>query len=108
MNFRNLVIIASVLLLITPAIQGQEDITKQVQVIKAYKPKMERVNKISELPNITDTTVTDISFNYDLLPKRAKTEPELAPIPAASMVGEPLSQFYSRYIKVGMGSKLSP
>lgn len=108
MNVKYLVIIIFALLFITPVVKGQEEISKQVQVIKAYKPKVERVNKISELPNITDTTVADISFDYDLLPKRAKTEPELAPIPAASMVGEPLSQFYSRYIKVGMGSKLSP
>ncbi|MFO8234822.1 MAG: hypothetical protein R6U04_05405 [Bacteroidales bacterium] len=108
MKIRNVIILVVVLIFSIHFLYGQEDISKQVQVVKAYKPKVERVNKISELPEITDTTVTEISFDYDLLPKRAKTEFELAPVPAASMVGEPLTQLYPNYVKVGMGSKFSP
>ncbi len=86
----------------------EEKIDKQVQVVKAYQPKMGNAYKISELPEITDTTQTDVRFDYYLLPKRIDTDFEVNPIPAARMVGEPLTELYGNYIKLGLGSKISP
>ena len=86
----------------------EEKIDKQVQVVKAYQPKMGNAYKISELPEIIDTTQTDVRFDYYLLPKRIDTDFEVNPIPAASMVGEPLTELYGNYIKLGLGSKFSP
>jgi hypothetical protein len=86
----------------------EEEIEKKVQVVKAYKPQIGNAYKISELPEITDTTQTDVRFDYYLLPKRIETEFDVNPIPAATMVGEPLTELYGNYLKIGMGTKLSP
>lgn len=88
--------------------QEEEKIEKRVQVVKAYKPKVEKAYKITELPEITDTTTVETEINYYLLPKRVETDIDVKPIPAATMVGEPLTELYSRYLKMGMGSKLTP
>lgn len=97
------------LLLCTMNLTAQEEeIDKRVQVVKAYKPQTGNAYKISELPKITDTTQTDVRFDYYLLPKRIETEFDVNPIPAATMVGEPLTELYGNYLKIGMGTKLSP
>jgi hypothetical protein len=91
------------------SVSGQEeDIDKQVQVVKAYKPVVKDAYKISELPGIKDTSTVTEEFNYYLIPKLVETEFKVKPIPAATMVGEPLRELYGSYVKVGMGSKLSP
>ena len=91
-----------------PLFSQEEDIDKQVQVMKAYKPVVQDAYKISELPDIKDTATLSEAFNYYLIPKLLETEFEVKPIPAATMVGEPLKELYGNYVKVGMGSKLSP
>ena len=108
MKIRSLLIILILTVFYTFSAYGQEKIEKKVQVVKAYKPKVQSAYKITELPEITDTTTTETEFNYYLLPKSIETEFEVNPIPPATMVGEPLTELYSRYVKVGMGTKLSP
>ena len=108
MNIRSIIIFSTLFVFLNLPVFGQENIEKKVQVVKAYKPKIQEAYKITELPKITDTTTTETEFNYYLLSKSIETEFEVEPIPAATMVGEPLNKLYPRYLKVGMGSKLSP
>lgn len=89
-------------------LQAQEKIEKRVQVTQAYQPDIKDAYKISELPDITDTSHVTPDFNYYLLPRRLETDVEVEPIPAATMVGEPLTELYSSYLKLGMGHKIAP
>jgi hypothetical protein len=100
--------IAFLLLCSLNLVAQEEEIDKKVQVVKAYKPQIGNAYKISELPEITDTTQTDVRFDYYLLPKRIETEFDVNPIPAATMVGEPLTELYGNYLEIGLGTKLSP
>jgi len=97
-----------ILLLPSFQLEAQEKIEKRVQVTKAYQPDIKDAYKISELPDITDTTHVTTDFNYYLLPRRLETDVEVEPIPAATMVGEPLTELYSSYLKMGMGHKIAP
>jgi hypothetical protein len=87
---------------------AQEKIDKRVQVVRAYKPEVKDAYKISELPEITDTVQTQAEFDYYILPKRIDTDFEVEPIPAATMVSEPITELYGSYLKLGLGSKLAP
>lgn len=89
-------------------LEAQEKIEKRVQVVKAYQPKVKDAYKITELPDITDTSQVTTEFDYYLLPRRMETEVEVEPIPAATMVGEPLTELYGGYFKFGMGHKIAP
>jgi len=103
-----IIIISSAFLLFNGTLEAQEKIEKRVQVVKAYQPKVKDAYKISELPDITDTTQARVNFDYYLLPGRMETEVEVEPIPAATMVGEPLTELYKGYLKLGMGHKIAP
>lgn len=87
---------------------AQEQIDKQVQVVRAYRPEVKEAYKINELPEITDTTQADVEFDYYMLPKRVETEFEVEPIPAATMVSEPITELYGNYVNLGLGSKMAP
>ncbi|MFW5944072.1 MAG: hypothetical protein ACOCTU_02330, partial [Bacteroidota bacterium] len=89
-------------------VTAQEEIERRVQVVRAYSPEVKDAYKISELPEITDTTQTEPDFNYYLLPRRVETDFEVDPIPSAKMVSEPITELYGNYVKLGMGSKLAP
>lgn len=105
---QNAILISSIVFLSFDLKAQKEEIDKRVQVVKAYKPQIGEAYKISELPEITDTTQTDVRFDYYLLPKRIDTDFDISPIPAATMVGEPLTELYGNYVKVGLGTKFSP
>lgn len=85
-----------------------EKIDKSVQVVRTYKPKVKDAYKIDELPEITDTTQSQPDFNYYILPKRVQTTFEVEPIPAATMVSEPITELYGNYINLAMGNKFAP
>ena len=87
---------------------AQEEIDKRVQVVRAYRPEVKEAYKINELPEITDTTQTEAEFDYYLLPKRVETKFDVDPIPAATMVSEPITELYGSYVKLGLGSKMAP
>ncbi|MCF8335152.1 MAG: hypothetical protein K9H65_00990 [Bacteroidales bacterium] len=89
-------------------LSAQEQIDKQVQVVRSYRPEVKKAYKISELPEITDTMQTEAEFDYYILPKRVETKFEVDSIPAATMVSEPITELYGSYVKVAMGSKLAP
>lgn len=89
-------------------LEAQEKIEKRVQVTKAYQPEVKDAYKISELPDISDTTQVTTEFDYYLLPRRVETDVDVEPIPAATMVGEPLTELYGSYLKLGMGHKIAP
>ncbi|HPE18945.1 MAG TPA: hypothetical protein PLM76_09920 [Tenuifilaceae bacterium] len=88
---------------------GQEnDLTKEVQVVKPYEPSISDAFKINQMPQVEDTIKLTPSFTYNLALRPVRTEFPVKPIPAARMVAEPLNKVYRSYIKFGYGNYNSP
>ncbi|MBS3770440.1 MAG: hypothetical protein V5A47_08275 [Bacteroidales bacterium] len=104
----NFILVILICLIPLIRLSAQEQIDKRVQVVRSYRPEVKEAYKISELPEITDTTQTETEFDYYLLPKRVETQFDLDPIPSATMVSEPIKELYGSYVKIGLGSKLAP
>ena len=64
--------------------KAQEKIDKKVQVEKAYQPRVKDAYKITQLPEISDTTRINPDFDYYILPRRIEPQVQIDSIPAAT------------------------
>ena len=88
--------------------KAQEKLVKEVQVVKPYEPTISDAYKITHLPKITDTVKIIPEIRYVLKTKPINVGYSINPIKPAKMVGEPLIKLYNSYVKVGLGTKISP
>lgn len=97
------------ILLLTPIyILAQDNLTKEVQVVKPYEPSISDAFKINLMPQIEDTIKLTPTFTYNLALRPVTSDFPVNPIPAARMVAEPLAKVYRSYIKAGFGNYASP
>jgi len=87
---------------------SQENMTKEVRVVKPYEPTISDANKISYLPRISDTVKIVPQVNYLLQTRPVNVGYAIDPIKPARMVGEPLTKLYNSYVKLGLGTKTLP
>lgn len=87
---------------------AQDDIDKEVVVLRNYEPSVADASKINLLPSLTDTISVTPVFNYTILPIPLETDFEVEPITAARMSAEPVSRLYGSYLKLGVGSYVTP
>ncbi|OFX21417.1 MAG: hypothetical protein A2041_07615 [Bacteroidetes bacterium GWA2_31_9b] len=87
---------------------SQEQLSKEVQVVKPYEPSISDAFKINRLPQITDTVKLIPRVKYSLQPKQLNLGYSIEPIKPAKMVGEPLVELYNSYVTVGIGTKVIP
>jgi len=87
---------------------SQENMTKEVRVVKPYEPTISDANKISYLPKISDTVKIVPQVNYLLQTRPVNVGYSIDPIKPARMVGEPLTKLYNSYVKLGVGTKTLP
>lgn len=87
---------------------SQENLTKEVKVVKPYEPTLSDANKISYLPKISDTVKVVPQINYLLQTRPVNVGYTINPIKPARMVSEPLTKLYNSYIRVGVGTKTHP
>ncbi|MEE4198259.1 MAG: hypothetical protein V2I54_11495 [Bacteroidales bacterium] len=109
MNYKLILYIVWILFLATGLdAYSQQDLTKEVKVVKPYEPTISDANKISYLPKISDTVKVIPQVNYLLQTKPVNVGYTIEPIKAARMVSEPLTKLYQSYLKVGVGTKTLP
>ncbi len=89
-------------------VMAQERIEKEVRVVKSYRPVVSDAFKINELPDLTDTLTIKSDVNYSIPPREISMPYEIGQIKAARMLGEPLSELYKNYVRVGMGNYVKP
>jgi hypothetical protein len=87
---------------------SNDTITGDVVVVKAYSPAVSDVNKIQFTPKVVDTVKLEISFKYYLQTSAAKTNYNIMPIHAATVMPEPLTKLYDNCLKAGFGIYTTP
>jgi len=87
---------------------AQEDLQKEVQVVKPYEPAISDAFKNNSLPVIVDTLKVESTFEYQMKTFPINIDYETEPIKAAQMIGEPLKKLYSGYAKFGFGNYVTP
>jgi hypothetical protein len=87
---------------------SQEQLKKEVHVVKRYQPAVSDAYKLSDLPDINDTVTIEARIGYDIQPKEIPVKYQVRDIKAAKMLGEPISELYRHYLKLGLGNYLTP
>ena len=93
--------------LFTPGF-SQEQIEKEIKVVKPYTPTLSDAEKINLLPVFNDSTQVNPDFEYSITPKRYQTHFEVRPIQPARMVGLPLERLYKSQLSLGIGNYFTP
>lgn len=73
-----------------------------------YRPTIIDANKINENPEVIDSTKKLAVKNYTISSQKINTGFDVTPIPAAQMVGEPLTKLYNALVKIGFGNYTTP
>lgn len=92
---------------LTPLL-AQEEIRKEVRVVKPYEPVLEKARKINPLPQIDDTARYRPAFTYSITPKPYLAPYEARPIRAARLEGESIPRLYKSYLRLGFGNYVTP
>ncbi|MDA3952810.1 MAG: hypothetical protein PF485_04120 [Bacteroidales bacterium] len=87
---------------------AQEELVKEVQVVKPYEPTISDAYKLNHLPKISDTVKVIPEIKYILQTKPLSVGYSVIPIKPAKMVGEPLTKLTNSYMKIGIGTKMLP
>lgn len=89
-------------------IYGQEDLQREVRVVKPYTPTLSDADKISLMPEFNDTVSLSTDFQYSITPRKYSTNFRLDPIKPAKMVGLPLTRLYKSQFTLGLGNYTTP
>jgi hypothetical protein len=87
---------------------AQDEINKEIVVVKPYEPSLSDAFKINVLPTVSDSISIRPEFSYSIEPKKFETAFHVRPISPANLVGAPLKKLYKSYLKIGIGNYLIP
>ncbi len=86
----------------------QEDIGKEVIVVRTFEPSVADASKINLLPSLDDTISVTPVFSYSILPTPLSSDYEVEPITPARMTAGPVSRLRGSYLRLGLGSYITP
>ncbi len=92
----------------TSLMLAQNEIDKEIFVVKPYEPSLSDAFKINVLPSVSDSVSIRPNFTYVIEPKKFETEFHVRPISPAKLVGVPLNKLYRSYLKIGISNYLVP
>ncbi len=99
----------SAILLTAMSLFGQDDnLKKEVYVVRPYEPSISDAFKINLLPKIEDTLKIVPNITYTITQRPINTFFSVNPITPAKMLPEPKTDLLSSYIKLGFGNYTSP
>ncbi|HEX8517073.1 MAG TPA: hypothetical protein VF868_12815 [Bacteroidia bacterium] len=92
------------------AAQGRPDTLSSfvIEGVGSYKPTITDANKISDNPEVRDSTKKIPVGPYSIDSKRINTPFSVDPIIPAQISGEPLTKLYNGLVKVGLGNYNTP
>jgi hypothetical protein len=92
-------------------VMAQKDtikLKKEVEVVKAYEPTIQEVQKINDIPQIKPEQAEPPTFEYSIFSKPVFTTFDPTPVAAAKMVGEPRPELENGMLKLGLGNYETP
>jgi hypothetical protein len=105
-SLSNIIII--VLILVPFVAFSQQNLDRDVIVVKAYAPTISEAYKISSLPKIDDTVFVHPVFDYKIFSKQFGTSYQPEQIYPAKLLSEPMPHLYGNYLRLGIGTQLDP
>ncbi len=108
-----LALICISLLLFSSPGKGQEDegekLSTKIVTVGEWVPSVADAEKLNASPSLYDSTISEPTPEYDLIPKQVRTSFKVNPIPPARLrIREPLDKLYNSYVKAGIGTYGSP
>ncbi len=86
----------------------RDTIRKEVRVVKPYEPVVGEARKIDIQPELHDTAHYRPEITYTLTPRPFMTPFRPRPIKPARLQPESVPRLYKSYLKLGMGSHITP
>jgi hypothetical protein len=81
---------------------------EEITVVAPYEPIIPDAFKINQSPKTGDSDFQIPKLSYPITPKPFDIRLNLDPISPAKMVSEPLTKLYRNYLRVGLGTYMSP
>ena len=100
------VLIAAVFAAVLPQLAAAQ-VEKQVEVTKAYVPKVESASKLAVRPDMTDTTRLRPEIDYTITPLSLRTTLSTRPIRPATVTYWEFNRPLPFYVKAGAGYPLN-
>ncbi|MDR2882758.1 MAG: hypothetical protein LBU98_03145 [Alistipes sp.] len=85
------------------SVAAQEDISRQLEVTRAYAPRVGRAEKLPVVPDMTDTVKLRPHIEYRITSTASSTSFETQPYAAATVGASPGPQAGPLYIRAGVG-----
>ncbi len=109
LKYSTALIITVILLFLSHELTGQEgEIEKEVYVVRTFEPSVAEAAKINLLPSLADTISVKPEFAYSILPTPLASDFQVEPITAARMSTETVTKLYGSYLRLGLGSNITP
>lgn len=108
MKKQTTIFLSLIILFVAPVLNAQDEINKEVRVVKPYTPTLSDAEKINLLPEFNDTTKVYNQFQYSIKPRRYSTNFRVKPITPAKMIGLPLKPLYKSQLSIGFGNYTTP
>jgi hypothetical protein len=81
---------------------------EEITVVATYEPTIPDAYKISLSPKTGDSDFQIPKLSYSIKSKPFETHMEVEPLSPVKMVSEPLTKLYRNYLRLGMGTYLTP
>lgn len=89
---------------VAPALRAQEDLSKQLEVTRAYTPRVGRAEKLPFAPDMTDTVRLRPRISYRITSTASSTSFATRPFDAATVSEVPSGGSKPLYIRAGLGA----
>jgi len=86
------------------AVIAQENLNRQLILVRPYEPSVTDAQKITTLPNLRDSSNIKPVFEYSIRSRRIDTRFDVSPISPARLQPLPQLKLYHGYIKAGAGT----
>jgi hypothetical protein len=108
MKKATLISLPFIFMLLSVNVNAQEEINKEVRVVKAYSPTISDAFKARFLPVIDDTLKVETNFKYYIEPVISPIRFRLEPLEFYKLQSEPSPQLKNTYVKAGFGNFWTP
>ncbi len=86
------------------SVHAQEDLSKQLEVTRAYTPRVGRAEKLPIAPDMTDTVRLRPEISYNITSTASATSFEIRPYAAATVDMAPFESGRPLYLRAGAGA----